>query len=187
MEQLSSLGIQKLEDLASQYGLSLDAVKSLMYSVRQGNGTQAQFNHPELGGMGQWMKGGMIMVGDMFNNQLKYTVANVCDRLSDFIYEPSYWLPKSVEQSSMSGFSGNWWPSAYGEPTSVGSQNEFAYALFSARKRLAIKQNDKITLYDTLDYVIHGFSQQQGSNAPQLKMSTYHGEIGLEQLQIVTE
>jgi hypothetical protein len=27
------------------------------------HGTLAQFNHPELGGMGQWSKGGMLMGG----------------------------------------------------------------------------------------------------------------------------
>jgi uncharacterized repeat protein (TIGR03803 family) len=27
----------------------------------------AQFSHPEFGGSGQWMRGGMIMVSDMFN------------------------------------------------------------------------------------------------------------------------
>jgi hypothetical protein len=27
----------------------------------------AQFDHPDLGGMGQWTAGGMTMIGDMFN------------------------------------------------------------------------------------------------------------------------
>jgi hypothetical protein len=32
-----------------------------------GRGAMAQFNPPELGGDGQWMRFGMAMVGDRFN------------------------------------------------------------------------------------------------------------------------
>jgi hypothetical protein len=48
--------------------------------VAAGGGTLAQFNcnHPELGGNGQWMSGGMTMVGDMFNYGLKATVSGLC-------------------------------------------------------------------------------------------------------------
>jgi hypothetical protein len=31
---------------------------SMLQSVMDGNGTMAQFNHPEFGGAGQWMQGG---------------------------------------------------------------------------------------------------------------------------------
>jgi hypothetical protein len=34
----------------------------------------AQFSHPEFGGSGQWMRGGMSMIGDMFNSGLKSRV-----------------------------------------------------------------------------------------------------------------
>ena len=43
----------------------------MLESVVNGNGAMAQFSHPEFGGSGQWMRGGMIMVSDMFNNYLK--------------------------------------------------------------------------------------------------------------------
>ena len=45
----------------------------------------AQFTHPELGGSGQWMQGGMTMVGDMFNNALKAQVDGLCAELSRFL------------------------------------------------------------------------------------------------------
>ena len=44
-------------------------------------GGQAQFNHPELGGMGQW-SGGMLQIGDMFNVGLKARVAAACADLA---------------------------------------------------------------------------------------------------------
>ena len=51
-------------------------------AVRRGGGGQAQFSHPDLGGMGQWSRGGMTQVGDMFNNSLKAQVAAACQDLA---------------------------------------------------------------------------------------------------------
>ena len=41
----------------------------------------AQFSHLEFGGSGQWMRGGMIMVSDMFNNYLKGRIDGLCNEL----------------------------------------------------------------------------------------------------------
>jgi hypothetical protein len=67
MPRLTPEGQQIIEKLAQQYQVSVDAVMSMLQSVMDGNGTMAQFNHPEFGGAGQWMQGGMTMVSDMFN------------------------------------------------------------------------------------------------------------------------
>ena len=187
MKQLSKTGQHQLETLARKYNLSLDAVTSLLYAVQQGNGTQAQFSHPELGGMGQWMQGGMIMIGDMFNNQLKNTINNLCTELVNLINTPSFWTDITPKAQNQTSTNANWWPAVYGNPSSTGAQNQFSYALFSNIKRLAVKENDKVTLYDTMYFDIHGFSQQQGSNAENLKISTFQGEITLNDLKEVKE
>ena len=191
MKQVTKIGQQQLEALARKYNLSLEAVTTLMYTVHQGNGTQAQFNHPELGGMGQWMRGGMIMVGDMFNNQLKQTVSNLCEELSSLVFDPSFWAEatnkKPAPSKNKASENPNWWPAAYGVPSSSGAQNQFSYALFSNIKRLAVKENNQVTLYDTLYFDIHGFSQQQGNSSAQLRISTFQGEITLNDLKVVQE
>jgi hypothetical protein len=46
-------GARRLEDVATRHGVSLDAVSVLLDALGQSNGSQAQFNHPDLGGMGQ--------------------------------------------------------------------------------------------------------------------------------------
>src|SRR5438093_148714 len=74
MHRLPAQGQQIVEAIAQRYGVSTDAVITLLYALIAGNGTMAQFTHPELGGSGQWMQGGMTMVGDMFNNVLKAQV-----------------------------------------------------------------------------------------------------------------
>ncbi|WP_246217594.1 hypothetical protein [Paraburkholderia panacisoli] len=51
-----------IEEVAQQNRFSTDAVMSMLESVIRGNGSMAQFNHPEFGGSGQWMPGGMTIV-----------------------------------------------------------------------------------------------------------------------------
>ena len=81
MQQLTPEGLRIVEGLAQSHGVSVDAVIALLHAMASGNGFQAQFNHPDLGGMGQWSQGGMIMIGDMFNQGLKYKVGALCDEL----------------------------------------------------------------------------------------------------------
>ncbi|MCF0061441.1 SHOCT domain-containing protein [Dyadobacter chenwenxiniae] len=85
MKALTSLGKQYIEEIASKYNLKNETVESLLKAVIGGNGTMAQFNIAELGGSGQWMKGGMTMVGDMFNNSLKSIVDKLCNELSELV------------------------------------------------------------------------------------------------------
>ena len=47
--------------MARRYAVSSDAVMTLLQALVNSNGNMAQFNHPELGGGGQWMRGGMTM------------------------------------------------------------------------------------------------------------------------------
>jgi hypothetical protein len=82
MRQLTPEGQQQVTDLAQRYGVSVDAVMTLLHALVNGQGTMAQFDHRELGGRGQWMSGGMVMVGDMFNHALKTTVDGLCSALS---------------------------------------------------------------------------------------------------------
>jgi hypothetical protein len=52
-----------IADIAQRHGFSPQAARAVADALRHGNGTMAQFNHPELGGMGQWVAGGMLMIG----------------------------------------------------------------------------------------------------------------------------
>jgi hypothetical protein len=82
MRQLTLEGQQKVTELAQRYGVSTEAVLTLLQALVHGHGTMAQFEHRELGGRGQWMHGGMVMVGDMFNQALKATVDGLCTELA---------------------------------------------------------------------------------------------------------
>lgn len=186
--QLTPVGEQAIKELAQRYGVSVDAVRTLLYAVATGGGTLAQFNHPELGGNGQWMSGGMTMVGDMFNYGLKATVSGLCSDLSSLLSSQQMFVPLPA-RSVIGGFiaPGNaWWPAELGSPSSSGGQNEARYAYFPQRQRLAILQNGQITLYDTLHHQIGGVQQQQGGYSGTLAFTSQFGTFGVDTLPVVS-
>ncbi len=179
MQLLSPAGQNLVNDLSNRYNLSNDAVIHMIISVNNGGGTMAQFNSPELGGSGQWMQGGMTMVGDMFNYGLKMTVDNLCTEISNALATTQILLPPPRGSRS----SNQWWPAELGIPFSSGAQNNIRYAIFP--QRLAIEINRQITVYDTLNHNIGGISQQQGGDTS-LTFSSQFGTISVSSLPIVS-
>jgi hypothetical protein len=171
MEQLTQAGEQAVQDLAHRYRVSVDAVKTLLVAVSAGGGSMAQFYVPELGGGGQWMRGGMTMVGDMFNSGLQATVSGLCSELSALLGSQQVFTPPQSRESRAYGStgmtsSGNaWWPADLGHPSSSGGQNNARYAYFPQARRLAIDSGGgHVAVYDTLDHQIGGVQQQQGGS-----------------------
>jgi len=194
MMQLTPVARDLVEEVAQRHGVSEDAVVTLLYALVEGHGRSAQFNHPELGGAGQWMSGGMIMVGDMFNHGLKAKVDALCNELTALLADdPVLNRARGAGQSQsqyqggvgsestetmaalggggslfVSGFvgrSGRWWPEELGEPSASGAQNEVRYAYFPEHRRLAVQAGGRTTLYDTGRHHITGVSQQQSHGA----------------------
>ena len=216
MKQLTPEGQQIINNIAQRYNFSPDAVFSMLLSVINGNGSMAQFNHREFGGSGQWMRGGMIMLGDMFNNGLKNSVSGLCQELANLIAnQPDLIQTGSFQSQSQgnqqqsnfgggqqqnssgptgpvslfvpppAGSSGNWWPAGLQFPTSTGSQNNVRYAYFANIHRLAIDVNGQVTLYDTLDHQIGGFSQQQ-SIGGSITFTSQYGLVDVGSLPIIS-
>lgn len=201
MQPLTDRGWQKVTELSQRYGVSTDAVMNLLQAVVNGNGTMAQFYHSELGGGGQWMQGGMTMVGDMFNYGLKSKVDGLCSELSQLLAQqpfeptpappnPSSWQGQQQGGNSASLFvqghsSGSWWPSELGSPNGSGGQNNLRYAYFSNARRLAVELNGNVTVYDTLNHQIGGVSQQQGSGGS-LTLTSQFGTVDVASLPIVS-
>jgi len=191
MQELTFAGNQAVQSLAQRYGVSTDAVRTLLNAVSAGGGTMAQFYHPELGGGGQWMLGGMTMVGDMFNNGLQATVSGICTELSNLLASQQVFvpMPSMSRNSSGSGFmsSGNtWWPSELGSPSSSGGQNDSRYAIFPQAQRLAVDRAGQITIYDTLDHQIGGVQQQQGGPSGSFSFSSQRGPFTVDSLPITS-
>ncbi len=104
MEKLTAEGLEVVNDLAQRYGFSQDAVLHMTFALLKGRGGMAQFNHPEFAGSGQWMNGGMMMLGDMFNHGLKARVDGVCRELAAAIASQPELFPRgSFQSQSQSG------------------------------------------------------------------------------------
>jgi hypothetical protein len=205
MYRFTAQGQQSVEDIAQRYGVSTDVVRTLLDALITGHGTMAQFTHPELGGSGQWMHDGMIMVGDMFNHALQAKVDGVCTELARLLAQqpgvmqavsrqahspsPGGRQPAGPEVSlavpTASRTPSQWWPAELGRPSSTGVQNHIRYAYFPAPRRLALDINGHVTIYDTLDYQISGVAQQQ-STGVSLTFTSQCGVVQLASLPVVS-
>jgi hypothetical protein len=165
-----------IAEIAQRHGFSPDAERAVAEALRYGGGTMAQFNHPELGGMGQWVAGGMLMIGDMFNNDLKARVGSLC---RDLAAAPGP-VPAAAEQQPAR--TSHWWPDYLGTPSATGAQNEMRYACFPDRRRLAVMRDGHVRVYDTGEHRIGGFSQQQ-SGSQSLTFTSQMGSVRLEDLK----
>lgn len=200
--------------VAAKTGFGADAIEAMRAAMARGGGRMAQFSHPEFGGSGQWMSGGMLMIADPSDHALKSRIEQLCAELSTWDGEPVHaeagsfqrqsqgtGAGRSVQDSrdpapatarSQAGMGGSvgsdsrsqWWPKELGSPDSSGSQNDTRYAYFSGPRRLAVSEGGQVRVHDTGDHRIGGFSQQQGSNSRHTFQSQ-HGEIDLNELPVV--
>jgi hypothetical protein len=145
MPNLTPEGLRIVTDVATRHGVSLDVALTLLGALAQGNGRQAQFNHPELGGMGQWSQGGMIMIGDMFNQSLKHRVDALCNELTNLLRSQPLGGEEVCLYMAETGSASGWWPKELGSPSSTGAQNDIRYACFPGRRRLAIQQGGSVS------------------------------------------
>lgn len=188
MTNLTANGRDIVADLARRYGLSEGAVEHMARAVANGGGSMAQFNVPELGGSGQWMSGGMTMVGDMFNQGLQARVSNLCGELSGAMACTLFF-----ERVPMgTGMGGNAWPEWLGQPASSGGQNQARYAYFPQARRLAFDHGDgrPVVLLDTGEHQIGGFSQQQsgpGDPFSGVSVSSQFGQFALSSFPVAGE
>lgn len=172
----------QLDALAAKHGFSAAAVRQLYEAIRSGNGTAAQFSHPELGGMGQWMRGGMLMIGDMFNQSLKGRVDALCNDLSALYFATP--APAASTGSGWANTASSWWPVTLGTPAASGGQNSVDYAYFPQINRLAVRQGQQVTIYDSTGHQIGGFSQQQGAGQS-LYFTSHRGMFPVTSLPVV--
>jgi Short C-terminal domain len=198
MQEPTPEGQRLIEEIAQRHKVSADAALTLLRALVAGHGGMAQFNHPELGGMGQWTQGGMTMVGDMFNQGLKARVDALCTELASLLRSQPSDITAAPAQSqaplSVPGVglfvsgggspSKMWWPAELGSPASTGSQNGLRYAVFPAVRRLAVERDGQVALYDTGEHLISGVSQQQ-SGSQTLTFTSQHGIVCLLDLPTV--
>jgi hypothetical protein len=85
---------------------------------------------------------------------------------------------RSAKQSS------DWWPAGLGTPSAVGAQNDLRYAVFP--RRLAIKDGDRVEVYDTGNHRIFGVAQAQSADQT-LTFTSQNGLVRVRDLPKVRE
>jgi hypothetical protein len=171
---------ENIEDIGRRHGFGPDATRVVVEALRHGGNRMAQFSHPELGGMGQWAAGGMIMIGDMFNHSLKARVDALCTDLARVVGS----TPAAETSPQTMRGQQNWWPQELGGASATGAQNDMRYACFPSQRRLAVMQNGQVKVYDTGEHQIGGFSQQQ-SGTQTLSFTSQLGSVRLADLKQV--
>lgn len=164
---------KEIEKIAKKYGVSVGAVTMLFSGLQSAHGGQVQFNHPELGGMGQWQSG-MVMIGDMFNYALKAKVDDLCRELSVLVKAEKM---QETKKSIIKNFD-----AIHGTPALKGSQNDMRYAYYPEKNIFIVEQYDKVSKFNTEGYQISGISQQQSNFSQDLKLTTDKGEITIASL-----
>ena len=209
----SQAGQQAIAAIAQRHGFGVDAVMNMLDAVVHGNGSMAQFNPGEFSGSGQWMRGGMTMVSDMFNKPLLGRVDSLCRALSKLVADPPGLLQTGAFQSQTQGApvaavrwgadggpaaggslptgtlfappAPDWWGPSLRYPNSTGAQNGACYAVFAQARRLAVELAGTVTIYDTLDHQIGGFSQQQSGDGT-VSCSSQYGTVLMARLTVVS-
>lgn len=168
--------MKKLKEIASKYQVSEETVRTLIEGLKASGGRQVQFNISELGGMGQWQSGGMVMVGDMFNYSLKAKVSELCYELAEFsqTMEEEEKPKKKTEKQSVAHK-----PLA----TFRGSQNDSHYAYYANENLLEIEENGKVTKYNTVGYALSGVQQSQSNSLKSLTFNYPSGTVSLKDLK----
>lgn len=191
--------------VAARHGFSEAAATAMAEAIRSGQGRMAQFSHPELGGMGQWSQG-MLMIGDMSNRDLKTRVGRFAEDLAAAMADEGPARKAGGQGGSEADTPdrpaddgggdaaagagaarsgrGTSWPAYLGTPSATGAQNGRRYAIFAASHRVAVEEEGKVSLYDTGEHEISGVSQAQGS-ARTLRLSARSGSVELSELKVV--
>jgi len=181
MTDLTDDGRRMIAQLATRHSLSTDTVEAMARAMARGGGTMAQFNIPELGGGGQWMMGGMTMVGDMFDIGLKNTVVNLCGDLSSAMKDTPFFHAAKT--------SGGGWPPELGNPAVTGGQNAMRYAYFPQARRVVIDPGNgrPMRVLDSGEHAIGGFSQQQSNGSDPVSGLSFTSQFGRFSLMSLPE
>lgn len=213
MSSLSSERSAQIDAIAARTGFSPEATASMSERIGAGGGRMAQFDHPEFGGAGQWMQGGMIMIGDLSNDPLKERIRQLCEALARLADEAPADASGVWRQGGMQLSGGTtsreephdgpdvgaarpsrapgerhgpatWYPAELGRPDSSGTQDHTRYAWFASARRLALDDGRGVTVYDTGDHRIAGVSQQQGAHRS-VMFTSQRGTVDVDRLPMI--
>lgn len=170
----------RIRSLAQKHGFEPQATEFMARTIERAEGTLAEWDHPGLGGLGEWIPGTTIL--HPRNPPTEKRLDNLCLDLLAALKETGHATQPGAGADI-------WWPKTLGlSPDSTGSQNQVRYAYFADIQRLAVDRGDGqgVTVYDTGDHEIKGVSQPQSSPVPgDLVFQSQLGPVELHRLKVV--
>ena len=165
---------QSLEDIGRRHGFTVEAAQAMADAVRRGNGTMAQFDHPEFSGSGQWMRSSVNDGVEHVRPQPQ--VARVGARRGRVGLAVEAACPVGARRRRRAGSRipavgpfrrlGQLVARRAVEPAPARArQNNQRYAYFPDQRRLVVDIGGEMSVYDTQDHRIGGVSQQQWAAA----------------------
>ena len=145
-----------IAQIAQKHALSEEAVTHLFNQLSLGHGTQAQFNHPAFGGIGQWQNG-MLMISDFSNHALKAKLTGIFAELVE-LYNQRGGQP-TIEAKPETN--------TLGKPTMVATQNHLTVNYYQDRSLIVITDNqrNRAVTYSVAPHRLTGVSQQNQNNS----------------------
>lgn len=174
--------MSKIQAIAAKYQITEASVRTLLEGLQMSSGYQVQFNIAELGGMGQWQSG-MVMIGDMFNDGLKAKVSALCAELASFLRESHPTEPEETATEPTTSAA----PIKTLPATFSGSQNGTKYAYFAPQNILEIEDKGNITRYSTEGLSLFGVQQSQDGSGKKLKFTHAGGTVTVDDLKPAAE
>lgn len=172
--------MKKIQEIAAKYNVSEQTVRTLLDGLKGSGGRQVQFNISELGGMGQW-QGGMVMIGDMFNNSLKAKVAELCSELAPLSH--SLTEEEKKQESAAAETEKKPVEKKRASASFSGSQNGHKYAYYASENILEMEENGQVTQYSTEGYALSGVQQSQDNGGRTLSFSYPGGTVSVKDLK----
>lgn len=165
--------MKTIAEIAAEFKVQEITVSKLLDGLQKNSGRQVQFNIAELGGMGQWQSGGMVMVGDMFNNELKAKVDRLCKVLVQ--------MPAKAESNPFVPIQSSVGSNRFANIK--GSQNGISYAYYQTEAILEITDENGLKKYSTEGYLLTGVQQSQSNDSRKLSFSHSGGSVEIKDLK----
>lgn len=174
---------QEYQRIAQQYGVSAEAVQQLAHALIRGRLKTARFNHPELGGIGKWRRGD-VLLGDVRDEDHKTLVWRLAEELMPLLKHVP--LPASSEENEQTLVMPWWGDRLLGEPIITDRFESVQYGYFLESRRVIVLRGDDLIHYDADGLLVTGLVRRVSpSRGLELILQTVTGEVNVEALPII--
>lgn len=176
MSQLQTL----YQQLSNTHHVSVEAIQVLVRALVEGGYRSANFNHPELGGVGKW-NGGDVILGDMSQEALRLKIWRIVQGLLPTLQQT---IPPEPIQEADATFVMPWWNDVtLREPVLKGMFESTTFGYFLEGARVVVKQSEHITHYDASGHLVTDLQMMSGARGQMvLVLQTLSGDIAVSDL-----